>query len=252
MLLTLPEATLQLKKYKIPLSVTEGISYLEEFNQKLALLGIYKEIFPIEWASSKTEMMQHSHNGVYSDREVEFLELVNQKLFPIDELEDFRECGERYAEVPVFPLNSNWLEEWIENLSYAEQFLLSLIGEGYSQSEWLEYFGFEPDVLLSGYSINWKQLEILSQSAREPLSYLYDVVSIIDHSTDCIWIDITYESCDSFPWNKEVLLYLAQQWLEAQKYLTKLQSFEIWIQKTVDNRKKVVELWNKSSKESLK
>ena len=54
MLLTLPEATLQLKKYKIPLTVTEGISYLEEFNQKLALLGIYKENFPIEWASSKT------------------------------------------------------------------------------------------------------------------------------------------------------------------------------------------------------
>ena len=166
MLLTLPEATLKLKKYKIPLSVTEGISYLEEFNQKLALLGIYKEIFPIEWASSKTELMQHSHNGVYSDREVEFLELVNQKLFPIDELEDFRECGERYAEVPVFPLNSNWLEEWIENLSYAEQFLLSLFGEGYSQSEWSEYFGFEPDVLLSGSEIDWKQLKILSQIGR--------------------------------------------------------------------------------------
>ena len=251
MQLDLAQSIDYLRTKKLPFTITEGIFYLEEFNQKLALLVLYKEIFPNEWANSKIPLWQHSHSGIYSDREIDFLELVNQHFFSLDWLEDFRECPERYVEIPIYSLNTDWRDECIEDLEYAEQFLLSLMGQGYPESEWLENFGFTPDVLFNGYQIDWKLLETISQSVPEPLSYLHDVASIIDHSTGCIWIDITVDSYDSFSCNEETLIYLAQQWQSAQKYLAKLQQFEVWIESSVDHRKQVVELWNKAAKPSL-
>lgn len=244
MLLELAHTVDELKKYKIPLTTTKGILYLEEFNQKLTLLVAYQQIFPNEWASSQIPHCQHSYPSVYSDREIEFLELVNRNLFEIDWLEDLKQCSERYVEVPIYSLNSDWYEQGIEDSGYAEQFLLSLLGHGYPKSEWTEHFGFTPDVLFDGYSIDWQQLENLCQSASPPLSFLYDVASIIDHSTGCIWIDMTDQMYESIPWTKEVLLYLGQEWQVAQKYLTELEQFQTWIEQSVDHRIDVVNLWN--------
>lgn len=244
MLFELPHVIEELKKYKIPLTTSEGILYLEEFNQKLTLLIAYEQTFPYEWASSQVPLCQHSYPSVYSDREIEFLELVNRNLFEIDWLEDLKQCSERYVEVPIYSLNSDWHDQCIEDLGYAEQFLLSLLGHGYPKSEWLEYFGFTPDVLFDGYEIDWKKLEVLCESAVAPLSFLYDVASITDHSSGCLWIDITQETYESFPWTKEALLYLAQEWLVAQKYLTKLEQFETWVEQSVNHRIDVVNLWN--------
>lgn len=244
MLLEMAHTVDELKKYKIPLTTTKGILYLEEFNQKLTLLVAYQQTFPSEWASSRIPLCQHSYPSVYSDREIEFLELVSKNFFEIDWLEDLKQCSERYVEIPIYSLNSDWRDQCIEDLGYAEQFLLSLLGEGYPQSEWLEYFGFTPDVLFDGYEIDWQQLEILCQSASPPLSFLYDVACIVDHSSGCVWIDITDETYDSSPWTKEALLYLAQEWLVAQKYLAKLKQFETWIEQSVAHRIDAVNLWN--------
>lgn len=209
MLFELTNTVEELKKYKIPLTSADSILYLEEFNQKLTLLIAYQQIFPSEWARSQIPLCQHSYPSVYSDREIEFLELVSKNFFEIDRIEDLKQCSERYVEVPIYSLNSDWHEQCIEDLGYAEQFLLSLLGHGYPKSEWTEHFGFSPSVLFDGYDIDWKQLENLCQSVPEPLSFLSDVASIIDHSSGCLWIDITDEIYESIPWTKEALLYLA-------------------------------------------
>lgn len=235
-----------LKTYKIPFSASEGILYLEQFKQQLALMILYQQMFPDRWASSTTPMFQHSHPGVYSDREIEFLERVNENLFPLDWLEDFESCQERYFDVPICSVNIDWQEHYIEELDYGLRFLLSLRGDGYAKEDWSEHFGFTPSVLFDGYEIDWDRLEVLSQSAIEPLSYLYDVASIIDHSTGCIWLDWTDEMYEPLPWEQEILVTLAQQWKEAQKYLSKLQQFERWIELSPDNRKQALDLWNQA------
>lgn len=77
MLFELTNTVEELKKYKIPLTSADSILYLEEFNQKLTLLIAYQQIFPSEWARSQIPLCQHSYPSVYSDREIEFLELVS-------------------------------------------------------------------------------------------------------------------------------------------------------------------------------
>ncbi|MBD2568816.1 hypothetical protein [Anabaena lutea] len=235
-----------LKKYQIPQTVQKGIWYLEELSEQINYLSLYKELFPREWSSSTTPLRQHSYPSVYSDLEIEFLELVNEWLFPIDYHEDFRECSERYTEIPVYSQNTDWWEMSLEELSFTEQFLLSLIGYGHPQEDWNSCFGFIPHKLVTVDKINWDKLSSLCQQTTSPLSLLYDVISIIDHSTECIWLDVTHEEYVSFEWEQEVLKYLAEQWQLCQTYCQKMTEFSEWIESSIDHRKQVVKLWNKA------
>lgn len=234
-----------LKAYQIPLTATEGNLYLEELNQKIVLLSLYKQIFPVEWARSKASLLQRSQTEVYCARELEFLGLVNERLFPLDNWEDF---AQRSAEIPLYPQTASVWEVDLEDLTLGEQFLMSLVGEGYSREQWQELFGFIPTALATGDEINWERLEKLSRSAVEPLAYLYDAISILDRSTGCIWLDITEETYVSYPWTKEALLELAREWQVAQQYLLRQQQFEEWIESSVVRRQETVKLWNSARK----
>jgi hypothetical protein len=235
-----------LKTYQIHQTVREGIWYLEELSEQINYLSLYKELFPREWSSSTTALRQHLYPSVYSDLEIEFLELVNEWLFPIDYLEDFRECTEKYTEIPVYSQNTDWWEMSLEELSFTEQFILSLIGYGHPQEDWISCFGFIPDKLVTVDKINWDKLSSFCQQTAPPLSLLYDVISIIDHSTECIWLDVTHAEYVSFEWEQEVLKYLAEQWQLCQTYCQKMTEFSEWIESSIDHRKQVIKLWNKA------
>ncbi|MDV2994851.1 MAG: hypothetical protein N4J56_004505 [Chroococcidiopsis sp. SAG 2025] len=244
-LLQLAKPVESLKAYQIPLTATKGNLYLEELNQKIVLLSLYKQLFPVEWARSKASLLQRSQTEVYCDRELEFLGLVNERLFPLDNWED---SIQRSAEIPIYPQTASVWEVDLEDLTLGEQFLISLVGEGYSREQWQELFGFTPTHLATGDEIDWEQLEKLSRSAVEPLAYLYDAISMLDRSTGCIWLDITYETYVSYPWTKEVLLELAREWQVAQQYLLRQQQFEEWIEFSVIHRQETVKLWNSARK----
>ena len=244
-LLQLAKPVEGLKAYQIPLTATEGNLYLEALNQKIILLSLYKQIFPVEWARSQASLSQRSQVEVYCDRELEFLGLVNERLFPLDNWEDF---SQRCGEIPIYPQTASVWEVDLEDLTLGEQFLISLVGEGYSREQWQELFGFIPTALATSDEIDWEPLEKLSRSAVEPLAYLYDVISILDRSTGCIWLDITYETYVSYPWTKEVLLELAREWQVAQQYLLRQQQFEEWIESSVVRRQETVKLWNSARK----
>lgn len=244
-LLQITKAIEGLKAYQIPLTATEGNLYLEVLNQKIVLLSLYKQMFPVEWGRSQASLLQRSQAEDYCDRELEFLELVNERLFPLDNWEDF---SQRSAEIPIYPQTASVWEIDLEDLTLGEQFLISLVGEGYSREQWQELFGFIPNHLATGYEIDWQQLEKLSRSAVEPLAYLYDAISMLDRSTGCIWLDITYETYVSYPWTKEVLLDLAREWQIAQQYLLRQQQFEEWIESSVVHRQETIKLWNSARK----
>jgi len=239
-------STEPLQVYQIPLTVKEGIWYLEELSEQISLLALYKELFPIQSASSTTPIIQHSHPGVYSDREIEFLEFVNEYLFSLDWIEDFRDCSERYLEIPVYPQNTDWWDMDLTDLSPTKQFLLSLIGYGHPQEEWDLHFAFTPKKLTPIDEIDWEKLDQLCQEAAPPLSFFYDVLCFIDHSTECVWLDTTHEFYESLPWTKESLLYLKEQWDVSQQYWQKMREFSEWLEFSIAHRKQVVNLWNKA------
>ncbi len=128
--------------FKLPLNVREGLSYLTDLNQKTVLLALYQHYFPNQWASSTVDCLHCSFkDSLYSDREIEFLTLVNDCLFPIGEVENFLDRDERILEIPLYPQNTDWYDAELEQLIATEQFLISVLGCGYKLDDWEAEFG---------------------------------------------------------------------------------------------------------------
>ena len=227
--------------FKLPLTVREGLLYLTDLNQKTVLLALYQHYFPNQWASSIVDFLHCStKDSLYSDREIEFLTLVNDRLFPIGEVENFLDRDERILEIPLYPQNTDWYDVELEQLISTEQFLISVLGCGYELVDWEIMFGFIPEKLLSNEQISWQKLKQLCRLQIAPLSYLYDVLSLIDHSTGCIWLDIVYENYECLIWNRESVDYLIKDWKIAQTYLAKMEKFDDWLQLSISNRQEVI------------
>ncbi|PSB28527.1 hypothetical protein [Chlorogloea sp. CCALA 695] len=238
-----------LTAFKLPLTVQEGLSYLTDLNQKTILLAHYQHYFPYEWASSSVDCLYCSQaDSLYSDREIEFLTLVNDRLFPIGEVENFLDRDERTFDIPLYPQNTDWYDVELEQLTTTEQFLISVLGCGYNLLDWQEAFGFTPKKLVDPDVISWQKLDQLCQTQTAPLSYLGDVLSLTDHSTGCIWLDIVYENYESLDWNRESIDYLIEHWTIAQSYLAKMEKLDEWLQKSVTNYEQVIALWNNAKK----
>lgn len=237
-----------LKAYQLPLTCSEGISYLEELRQSIIFLPLYQDLFPKAWQNSTTPLLQRFNSCEYSEREIEFLELVDKHLFPLDWLEDAKIDLEKHFEIPVYSHELEWWNADFDDLEFIDRFILSFLENGYLQEEWGKYFGFIPNNLVSASITNYRKLKKLSECKKKPLSFFYDVISIVNHSTDCIWIDITSEDFVSLPWTKDSLLYLSQQWQVAQEYYQKKQQLEEWLQSSINHRIQAVKLWNAACK----
>lgn len=234
-------------RFQLPLTACEGITYLQKFNRQVALIALYKHYFPIEWSASTVDLWYCSNqNSLYSDREIEFLTLVDERLFPIDNFIDFFEEEELHLQIPIYPHNINWYELCSEDLNFSEQFIMSLIGCGHSVEDWLSAFGFTPDKLFLSEDINWQLLSELCQQQIEPLSFLYDVISLIDHSTGCIWLDTSFEEYITLPWCQESVDLLTHEWKIAQEYHVKTRQFDEWLDNSTQNCQKVLNLWNQA------
>lgn len=232
-----------LATFGLPLAVPEAIHYLQQLDRKVVMLSLYKQYFPLEWASSKFAYSQQLDPSGIQRKEEEFINLVNDRLFPLADLDYFPD-EEECQQITIYPQNISWYEEEIQDLNFSEQFLLSLIGCGYQTYDWQATFGFKPNSLAVSESISWQKLDRLCQRQIEPLAFLFDVISLIDRSTGCIWLDITFEEYHVLPWSQSSIDYLAAEWQVAQSYHFKMQQLDEWLDKSIRNCKQVVKLWN--------
>ena len=235
MQLSLGTALELLEAHCIPFSFPEGISYLERYYYDTNLLVLYRELFPVQWQRSQL---------LKSDRALEFLELVRENLFPIHDVEDLLDYYYNTGEIYIISENADWWQYDIDEFGFGVQFLLSLMGEGFAIETWEEHFGFVPEDCPSSDRLDWERLRCLSREQPTPLCFLYDLVSLIDHSTGCLWLDVTEECHCSLPLTQETLLALARQWQVARLHIEHMEQFNLWLQSSLTARQQVVNLWN--------
>ncbi|MBW4632976.1 MAG: hypothetical protein KME30_14065 [Iphinoe sp. HA4291-MV1] len=238
---------ISLELFKIPITYRETIIYLENLSQKANLLGLYQKLFPEQWSESTTLLNRKTYpNCIYSDREIEFLQLVNSNLFPIefiDEIEAYKE----YENLVILPQRLEWWNDNFEDLEISEKFLLSVMGNGYSLKDWQEEFGFEPKCLTNDEDIDLQKLVKICNKLKSPIKYLVTSLMILDYSTGNIWLDTTYETGYWWEWSEENIILLAEQWQEAIIMLKHFQELTDWIEASVTNRKKLVRIWNQAA-----
>ena len=237
-----------IQSFKIPITCLTAIIYLENLSERVNLLSLYQKIFPEQWLESTIHIDKQSHpTSAYLDREIEFIKLVNDNLFPIEYIDEI-EFSSEHDSIPVSPQRLEWWYEDFEELEYSEKFLLSLMGQGYNISQWELNFGFTPDYIALAEEIYFETLVKLCRRYKSPLQYLDTAIRIIDYSTENIWLDVTCETSDWLEWTYENIIFLSQKWKEAISMMEKSSKLNHMLETSLPARKAAVRIWNQSSK----
>ncbi|MHC5755143.1 MAG: hypothetical protein ACYTXF_31770 [Nostoc sp.] len=237
-----------IQSFKIPITSLTAIIYLENLSERVNFLSLYQKIFPNQWLESTIPINKQSHpTSVYLDREIEFINLVNEKLFPVEYIDEIEFSSER-DNILVSSQRVEWWYEDFEELEYSEKFLLSLMGQGYNISQWELNFGFTPDYIALAEEIYFEVLVKLCRRYKSPLQYLDTAIRIIDYSTENIWLDVTCETSDWLEWTYENIIFLGHKWKEAVSMMEKSNKLNHLLETSLPARKAAVKIWNQASK----
>ncbi|OKH36225.1 hypothetical protein NIES2119_18160 [[Phormidium ambiguum] IAM M-71] len=226
------------------------------------LLTLYQELFPLEWGKSQSEL--YSEDGNHSPKELEFISLVNEHLFPIDDMIIEGAYEERLYQIPVSPQGVDWQdhEEGIDALRSGWQILLPL---SHSGRWWLESvagddgkswyegtFGYSFKDIASPEQADFKLLKRLAFRVVSPINALPTALAILDLETGNTWLDqvVYYESYwnrnfESKPWTIEAINSLTNEWKKATQLLDKTDELIDWIESDPNtNFSHILALWN--------
>jgi hypothetical protein len=206
------------------------------------MLQLYQHYYPDEYQQSKASVKVTSLES-YSEKELEFLNLLDEQFFPLPLL---LAESERISYIPVEPLGTSWYYDNFEELGATEKFLMSLI-HGLDNDTWNDLEGeLGQDLPPAASYINYPKLSQEAKKVRGTIALLPIALDMLTQSTGNLWLDISYENdiVDAH-WSAEVIDTLRESYTEAQTILQKYREFIEWLDSDTANCIKVVRLWNK-------
>lgn len=216
--------------------------YLESMQQRANMLRLYQHYYPEKYLQT-TASLAFARPEDYSEKEIEFLTLVDEQFFPLPlVMTDL----ERTAYIPIDPIGTSWYYDEFEGLGATEKFLMCLIHDISSEvwdgveselgKELPPVVDYISDVLLRQEA----------KKARGMISRLPLAMEMLTQSTDNIWLDMTYESeITDADWTVEVIDILREAYTDAQTIMNEYREFIEWLDKDSQNCVKVVRLWNR-------
>ena len=223
-------------------TVDKAVEYLEAIQQRATMLQLYQHYYPDEYQQSNASMNVTSIE-TYSEKELEFLTLLDGQFFPLPLL---LAESERISYIPVEPLGTSWYYDNFEELGATEKFLMSLI-HGLENDPWNdleEELGQDLPPAVS--YINYQKLSQAVKKVRGKITLLPTAIDMLTQSTGNLWLDISYENdiIDAH-WTVEVIDTLREYYAEAQAIMQKYREFIEWLDQDTANCIKVIKLWNR-------
>jgi hypothetical protein len=219
----------------------KAVEYIEAIQQRATILQLYQHYYLDEYQQSKASI-QATSLETYSEKELEFLTLIDQQFFPLPLL---LEESERISYIPVEPLGTSWYYDNFEELGATEKFLMSLI-HGIENDTWNDLEGELGDLPPAASYINYQKLSQETKKARGAIALLPIAIDMLTQSTGNLWLDISYENdIADADWTVEVIDTLREAYTEAQTILQNYRKFIDWLDRDTANCIKVVRLWNK-------
>ncbi len=261
-------------------SLSNAVEYLEQRELRYQFLFLYSQFFPHQYAQSQASVYPGLEEDDrllrYTEREVEFLQLVNDNLFPLNYLDYLLEEQTYFVEphlILVTPLGMGQLEDY--EMSYCDLALgdrillpMSTIGRENLEhwwnhlgedcySEWFEGEFSSPlriNEIAHPQTIDFKKLRHLCFQAKKPLCYLSLTLTLLDFNTKNIWLDedggwAQGMEGTTLNWSKENVVYLHREFLKAQRILDAVGSLIGWLETDLStNFKYVLQIWNQCSR----
>ena len=205
------------------------------------LAELYEMVFPDrpEWLRAETVQWQ-SEEDVAAAVE-RFLQRVGA-LFPVhDEIwdVDLEVVEWRLYEIPVIPMGiDEWYDGW-DDLKEPLPYLLHAQYSRGSEESPDEFTALYPAHQLPRYLEPHRLVEtIRGLDLPEPLAALPDLILMLNHATDNVWIDVgemALAEGGGYPqWRPDEVAWLAAEWQKAQPILERIDRLLDWQNDTPD------------------
>jgi hypothetical protein len=236
-------ATLQL--WRVP-TLGQALDELFVWCERCTLTALYRKYFPTEYARSQANVVPPVNRaGGYSDRELEFLELVNQRLFPICQPEDYLGVDERFPCIPFQECSVEFFdEEDFSSLRMPVQVFVCLIG-AMGDDWWKEVLPGAPPI--QDGTRDWKYFTRLCRRAGGILTDAPLGLEIVSYSTGNPFFDTTSGmGGDAFGWEPDTMAFLAAEWRKARELNARFDQLIDAFEREPSALVRLVTLWNRA------
>jgi hypothetical protein len=254
--LSVPLAVRHLKESRAALTLSQAVRFLDHRLQSAPILELYEQLFPLEWATSTKDKNLEREHHAYSEREMEFFRLVDERLFPLDMDWLYDNVWEERTAVIPAQVWATSLDPWnepIDEFRLGWQLLLVLVG--FHREADIEFDAenrfFAPLAATVPGKASWDYLQEACQKAEEPVCHLCLAIDMLDHDTGNVWCDVTADMGFDYPlWSEEAVRDLADQFAEARELWLKTEHLLDWLEASPAHVKEIVQLWNNAVKHS--
>jgi len=247
---TLAECAEKLDHYALAATLDDADTYLSFFQAVDTIHKLYEHYFPAEFARSKKSIVP-ALDEAYSEREREFFDLVEDRLFPLPWfLEDTVDRDERFFSLPIVTLGREWWNDGLDDWELGWLLLLWLLEEGEAADEIRKRF---PDVAAALLELPVKKgtlafssLERDCRRVKTPLAYLPEALNILYHDTGSWFLDIYTETTDAYiDWTQQDMDQAIVHMRRAIRTTNRADRFITWIDEDpIPRFKEVLTLWN--------
>lgn len=256
--------------------ISDAVKYLEHRALRYQLLFLYSYYFPQQYSQSRASVYpnleENEEWSKYTDRELEFLQLVNDHLFPLGYLDYLLEEQMYFIEpsrILVTPLGMGQLEDY--EMSYCDLAIgdkallpMSILGRENLEhwqnhlgedcyNEWFdaEFPSMPPmNEIAHPNNINYKKLRRLCFKAGAPVCYLPITLKLLEQNTNNIWLDedggwTQGMEGTTLDWSIENIDYLHREYLKARRILDAVGFLIDWLENDLTtNFLYIVRIWN--------
>lgn len=198
-------------------SARDAVTQLGVWADATRLLQLYRRYFPDEFARSTASVTVPRVGGEpgYSEREREFLRLVDEHLFPLPDLA-FGE--ERCASIPLYPKGIDW-DDPPETYELAIRAVMALfVDQDFPWLNWLP-----PALQVKTGELDWDEFRRVCQSGKGAIRQFPLLVELVAHDTGNLWLDYSFDyEWELFEWEEAALNYLTREWQRARELIAQI------------------------------
>lgn len=233
-------------------SLSDAISYIASELEREHLYGLYRKLFPKEWKASRASFHRTGYNDCHTEREIEFIELINEHYFPLCswlDLSDFR-----FDHIPIESVNYDLCcdeYEW-QHFRPCLQFAITAFlwrDTDISDENWTD--------MLASFDVRYEDLpqieratplfSILDAERNDPkIRRFIHLIEFIYHDSGNPFIDTTYcQPLELYEWNLENLGKLKADYAGVKDYFASMDSLDEDIaHNSLATFKELITIWN--------
>lgn len=233
-------------------TLSDAMCYVASELERERLYALYRELFPKEWKKSAASFRRSEHNEFHTERELEFIELVSNRYFPLCTWLDWSDF--RFDHIPIETVNYDFCcdeIEWQEfrpSLQFAVQAFLwrdtDETDEGWR--EMLASFNV-PFQVLPAINRTTPPFHFLNAERENPkVRRFLHLIEFIFHDTGNPFVDTTYcQPVELYEWTVENLEKLKADYNAVSEYFSSMASIDEAIEQNARATfRELVSLWN--------